>query len=223
MYLKGQIGPPHIQQESTFWRRQLWDAAGGCLDTTLRYAGDMELWARFFRIAVLYGVDALIGGIRSHPAQKTAKRASDGSGYYDYADYNAEAEVIIGREVEFFNNSPDKKVLNPPCSPVAIADAVMKFHDSIRAENFSCFTYSKKYHTAYFFDNAEPDAAGAAIDGYRYNLTAAFAMSNLPEGSKILFAGGGFSPGTFVDLTGKYEESGHSAKGCRRTTLTWRL
>lgn len=54
----------HIQQESTFWRRTLWERAGGTLDLTQRYAGDFELWARFFRYASLYRTDALIGGFR---------------------------------------------------------------------------------------------------------------------------------------------------------------
>jgi glycosyltransferase involved in cell wall biosynthesis len=57
----------HIQQESTFWRRGLWDRAGGSLETAYRAEGDFELWLRFFRHARLYSVDALIGGWRFHP------------------------------------------------------------------------------------------------------------------------------------------------------------
>ena len=56
----------YIQQESTFWRRSLWDKAGGYADTSGRYGivADFELWVRFFRHARLYPVDALIGGFR---------------------------------------------------------------------------------------------------------------------------------------------------------------
>ncbi|HWX92473.1 MAG TPA: glycosyltransferase family 2 protein [Terriglobales bacterium] len=57
----------YIQQESTFWRRSLWDQAGGRVDDSRRSASDFELWVRFFRYAKLYPVDALIGGFRSHP------------------------------------------------------------------------------------------------------------------------------------------------------------
>jgi len=57
----------YIQQESTFWRRSLWDRAGGRVDDSRRSASDFELWVRFFRYAQLYSVDALIGGFRSHP------------------------------------------------------------------------------------------------------------------------------------------------------------
>jgi glycosyltransferase involved in cell wall biosynthesis len=56
-----------IQQESTYWRRSLWDRAGGALSEAYRAEGDFELWVRFFRHARLYSVDALIGGYRDHP------------------------------------------------------------------------------------------------------------------------------------------------------------
>lgn len=46
-----------IMQESTFWRKTLWDEAGGTLDTSLRYAGDFELWTRFARYSSLVMVD----------------------------------------------------------------------------------------------------------------------------------------------------------------------
>ncbi len=56
----------YIQQESTFWRRSLWERAGGRVDSSRRNASDFELWVRFFRHARLYPVDALIGGFRKH-------------------------------------------------------------------------------------------------------------------------------------------------------------
>jgi glycosyltransferase involved in cell wall biosynthesis len=56
----------YIQQESTFWRRSLWERVGSRVDSSQRYAADFELWLRFFRHAQLYPVDALIGGFRAH-------------------------------------------------------------------------------------------------------------------------------------------------------------
>lgn len=53
-----------IQQESCFWRKSLWDKAGSKLDGELKLAGDMELWARFFRHARLYTTLTLLGGFR---------------------------------------------------------------------------------------------------------------------------------------------------------------
>ena len=62
----------HIQQESTFWRRSLWEKAGGHIDTSFELAGDFDLWARFFKHAELVGVEAPLGGFRRHGDQKTA-------------------------------------------------------------------------------------------------------------------------------------------------------
>ena len=55
-----------IQQESVFWRRSLWERAGGQLDQSLKCAADFELWLRFFRLAPLYNVTTLLAGFRCH-------------------------------------------------------------------------------------------------------------------------------------------------------------
>ena len=57
-----------IQQESTFWRRPLWERAGARLDETLRLAGDFELWARFFAQAELYSLAVPLGCFRFQEA-----------------------------------------------------------------------------------------------------------------------------------------------------------
>jgi glycosyltransferase involved in cell wall biosynthesis len=59
-----------IQQESTFWRRLLWESAGGYIRPDLNYAGDYDLWVRFSRYAAVYSVNALLGGYRIHDGQK---------------------------------------------------------------------------------------------------------------------------------------------------------
>ncbi len=53
-----------VQQESTFWKRSLWEKAGSRISTQLRYAGDFELWLRFFRHEKLYVTNLLMGGFR---------------------------------------------------------------------------------------------------------------------------------------------------------------
>jgi len=53
-----------IQQESTFWRRSLWQVAGSSLDLSHKYAADLALWVKFFHYEKLYVIDALIGGFR---------------------------------------------------------------------------------------------------------------------------------------------------------------
>jgi glycosyltransferase involved in cell wall biosynthesis len=60
-----------IQQESTFWRRSLWERAGGRIATELRFAGDFELWLRFFEHSEPYAVDVPLGAHRVHERQKT--------------------------------------------------------------------------------------------------------------------------------------------------------
>ncbi len=77
-----------IPQESAFWRRTLWQKVGAHLDGSLAMAGDFELWARFYRHAELWGVRALMGAYRSHPAQKTSVA---------FAQYIAEGEEALRR------------------------------------------------------------------------------------------------------------------------------
>lgn len=62
-----------IQQESTFWRRTLWERAGGCLDVGFSLAADFELWARFWQHAELYGVAVPLGGIRNHEGRRAIR------------------------------------------------------------------------------------------------------------------------------------------------------
>jgi glycosyltransferase involved in cell wall biosynthesis len=80
----------HIQQESTFWRRGLWERAGGCMQTAYRAEGDFELWLRFFRHARLYPVDALIGGWRFHPNSLSHGNAEQ---------YDRNCEEIVQKEL----------------------------------------------------------------------------------------------------------------------------
>jgi len=83
---KGSYGRRWIQQESTFWRRSLWERAGGRIETSLGLASDFELWARFYTHADLYGVLAPLGGFRAHGNQKSVLQADQ---------YLAEAEHVL--------------------------------------------------------------------------------------------------------------------------------
>jgi glycosyltransferase involved in cell wall biosynthesis len=73
--LRGHFRLEMIQQESTFWRRSLWEKAGGKIDSSLKLAGDFELWARFYQQAELVGVRTVLSGFRRHGAQLSAKQA----------------------------------------------------------------------------------------------------------------------------------------------------
>lgn len=60
-----------IQQESTIWKRVLWDRCGG-LDLAYKYAADFHLWQNFARHADMVRVQSFIGGFRVHGDQITA-------------------------------------------------------------------------------------------------------------------------------------------------------
>ena len=125
-YLRRQYKYPYIQQEGTFWKRSLWEKAGGKMDTTLALAGDMELWARFFRYAQLYSVDAPLGAFRTHSAQKTA-----GS----HEAYHREAEKIIDREIAVYTESENKTLL--PAPPPITAEQVSALRDETALQGSS--------------------------------------------------------------------------------------
>jgi len=69
----GRRGARWIQQESTFWRRDLWVAAGGALRSDLKFAFDLHLWARFFALAPIYGVDSLLAAFRYREGQLSSQ------------------------------------------------------------------------------------------------------------------------------------------------------
>lgn len=53
-----------IQQESTFWKRELYIKAGNKLETNYKLAGDFDLWMRFFEYEKIYAINGLIGTYR---------------------------------------------------------------------------------------------------------------------------------------------------------------
>jgi hypothetical protein len=80
-----------IQQESTFWRRRLWERAGARLDTGYDVANDFELWARFFRYAELYTVDRMIGCFRVREGQRSVDQQGR---------YRNEVRQVLARELD---------------------------------------------------------------------------------------------------------------------------
>jgi glycosyltransferase involved in cell wall biosynthesis len=86
-----------IAQESTFFRRDLWDEAGGTIgdiwgegeDRSFPHAFDFELWGRFSRYAKLHTVAAPIGSYRYLPGQQ-------GVAHYD--SYTHYADLVRQRE-----------------------------------------------------------------------------------------------------------------------------
>jgi glycosyltransferase involved in cell wall biosynthesis len=89
-----------IPQESTFWRRSLWEKTGARLDPSLRFAGDFELWARFYQQAELVGTPSPLAGFRTHAGQKS--RAMD--------SYLDEARASLKNARADLRSSPVRKI-----------------------------------------------------------------------------------------------------------------
>ena len=90
-----------VQQESTFWRRQLYEKVGG-IDVKYRLAGDFDLWMRFSRYEKMYITEALIGGFRH----------CDGQLSHDICKYQEEVETIIRSECISEEEKKQIKVMN---------------------------------------------------------------------------------------------------------------
>jgi hypothetical protein len=95
----------YIQQESTFWRRSLWLRAGGYVDSSRRIASDFELWARFFRHARLYSINALIGGYRWHPDSVSSLQLDACHRIHDEVVEAELDKVCWGRAVKVFRTT----------------------------------------------------------------------------------------------------------------------
>lgn len=78
-----------IQQESTYWKRSLWEKAGGFVSTEYKYAGDFELWIRFFDHALLYNTSSMIGAFRVLDEGQLSSN--------NYPAYLAECDAIINK------------------------------------------------------------------------------------------------------------------------------
>lgn len=79
----------YIQQESTYWRRSLWEKAGSRISVDYKHAGDFDLWIRFFQFEKLYNIYAFTGSFRlSRQGQASVE---------NYAEYVDETLTILNR------------------------------------------------------------------------------------------------------------------------------
>lgn len=133
-----------IQQESTYWRRDLWNRAGGKIDDAWTLAGDFELWLRFSRYAQLTSVKCALACFRM--------RSRDQKSLESMEVYISQAKQLIGREVDMesapsrarifmikflraFNNSFRIPILSP--FTTAIVNKMMHFPDRVEIERKS--------------------------------------------------------------------------------------
>lgn len=62
-----------IQQESTLWKRELWEKAGGYIDNGYNYMVDGELWCRFFLHEEIYHLNRPIGAFRWYEGNRSSR------------------------------------------------------------------------------------------------------------------------------------------------------
>ncbi len=79
-----------VQQESTFWKRSLWEKAGSKFGK-YRLADDFELWLRFSRHATLYCTSAYLGGFRIRSENQLSLEGRD--------EYLRECKDAIANEI----------------------------------------------------------------------------------------------------------------------------
>lgn len=114
-FLDGRLGPPSpdqlgwIQQESTFWRRSLWEKCGSAIPLEYSFAADFHLWSLFFEHAQLYGVHAPLGVSRSILGQ----RSKQGENYktemidiLETARYRASWKPSKAKKLKLFKRIP---------------------------------------------------------------------------------------------------------------------
>jgi glycosyltransferase involved in cell wall biosynthesis len=78
-----------VPQETLFWRRRVWERAGGRVDSELDFAIDYDLLLRFVATeARIVRLPRFLGAFRTHPVQKTVAKTDIGIG---------EAEVLRER------------------------------------------------------------------------------------------------------------------------------
>lgn len=81
-----------IQQESSFWTKELYESVGG-IDKSYKLAGDYELWVRFAQKTKLYSVNSIFAGFRVHAGQKS----EDKNSYCNEAHKLTKKELILNQ------------------------------------------------------------------------------------------------------------------------------
>jgi glycosyltransferase involved in cell wall biosynthesis len=82
------VMPPHddevlswadyVPQETMFWRRGIWDRAGGHIDESFQFAVDWDLLLRFRAAgATIHRLPRFLGAFRFHPHQKSTAEIDD--------------------------------------------------------------------------------------------------------------------------------------------------
>lgn len=96
-----------IPQETLFWRRSIWEKAGGSLDEKFNFALDWDLLLRFQQAgANIVRAPRFLAAFRVHPQQKTSAQIST----LGNTEMNVLRKKYLGRDVEY--EEVKKKIAN---------------------------------------------------------------------------------------------------------------
>ncbi len=112
-YFNDGFDEPFIQQEGTFWRRDLWNRAGATLDLSLDLAADMELWTRFFTHEKLFVTSVPLGIFQRRDDQRSALFRAR----YIQEAYSVIQRIRAERKAPIEDPTGDGSLLEIPCEP----------------------------------------------------------------------------------------------------------
>ena len=129
-----------VQQESTFWRRGLYEKVGG-IGTDYKLAGDFDLWMRFSRHEKMYITDALIGGFR-HSEDQLSKNLDL---------YFSEVDEIIIKETISSEEQKRIKMLNRNKRIVSLLKKfkILNWH-AVNSRAMKRFVEEERHQRIYF-------------------------------------------------------------------------
>ena len=105
----------HIQQESVFWHRKLWEMSGGYIDEGRKLMVDTELWCRFFIYTNLWHIDQVMGGYRS------------------YGENRAHDATRVIQMQDDLDTSVSRLQKNLPPDIRQVADYIMQYKNDVQA------------------------------------------------------------------------------------------
>jgi glycosyltransferase involved in cell wall biosynthesis len=83
-----------VPQETLFWRRSIWEKAGGRMDESFQFALDWDLLVRFREAGARFArLPRFLGGFRVHPQQKTTMSIADTG----FQEMNRIRQRVLGR------------------------------------------------------------------------------------------------------------------------------
>lgn len=112
----------YVPQETLFWRRSIWEKAGGEIDESFRFAMDWDLLVRFRDAGAHFGhIDQFLGAFRIHASQKTSSEINE----VGHQEMDRIRMRVLG-------SVPDQKAIRKAIFPYLIKHIAMDMNYRIR-------------------------------------------------------------------------------------------